>query len=144
MTEWRQIKEKLFYVSNNGDVKNPEGQLLRKHLTYGYYSVCFDGECHYIHRLMAEVFLEKDNNKNFVDHIDRNKKNNNIGNLRWVSRTENNKNREFRETKEKHITKVDDNYFRIRIIKNKIKIFDKYAKSLIDAIELRNNFLENN
>jgi len=141
MAEWKQISDNFYYVSNNGEVRNSEGIHLRKHLMYGYYAVHFNKKNHYIHRLIAEAFLEKDGDKNFVDHIDRNKKNNNVDNLRWVSRTENNNNREFRETKEKHITKVDDEYFRIRIIKNKIKVFDKYTKSMNEAIQLRDEFL---
>lgn len=50
-----------------------------------------NGKSHqeYIHRLLAITFLENPKNHRYVDHIDRNKRNNNITNLRWVSAKEN-------------------------------------------------------
>ena len=47
-----------------------------------------------VNRLVATAFCENDNpqEKIFVDHIDRNRKNNNYLNLRWVTPQENSKN----------------------------------------------------
>lgn len=42
-----------------------------------------------IHRLVAEAFIENPYNKEEIDHIDANIKNNNYKNLRWVTRKEN-------------------------------------------------------
>lgn len=44
-----------------------------------------------VHRLVAENFLKEVKNKNEVNHIDGNKKNNYYKNLHWVNRSENNK-----------------------------------------------------
>lgn len=44
------------------------------------------------HRLVAQAFCENPNNYDIVDHIDRNKYNNNASNLRWVSAEENSRN----------------------------------------------------
>ena len=49
-----------------------------------------------VHRLVAEAFLDNPNNYEMIDHIDRNRTNNNIDNLRWVDRSQNNRNKEKR------------------------------------------------
>ena len=46
-----------------------------------------------IHRLVAEAFIENPDGLEQVDHIDRDKSNNNIFNLRWITRSGNNFNR---------------------------------------------------
>lgn len=43
-----------------------------------------------IHRLMAETFIPNPENKATVDHIDGNRQNNAISNLRWATYSENN------------------------------------------------------
>jgi len=45
------------------------------------------------HRLMAIAFIPNDENKPVADHIDRNKSNNNLLNIRWGSISENNMNK---------------------------------------------------
>lgn len=43
-----------------------------------------------IHRLIAEAFIPNPENKATVDHIDGNRQNNDISNLRWATYSENN------------------------------------------------------
>lgn len=43
----------------------------------------------YMHRLIAEYYIPRVEGKNYVNHIDGNKKNNSINNLEWVTPSEN-------------------------------------------------------
>lgn len=43
----------------------------------------------YIHRLVAEHFIEKPKDKNVVNHIDCNRQNNHVNNLEWCTQKEN-------------------------------------------------------
>jgi hypothetical protein len=43
-----------------------------------------------LHRLVATTFLHNPDSKEYVNHIDKNKKNNCVDNLEWVSNIENN------------------------------------------------------
>lgn len=74
----RHIKGRLIKGWNNGS---------------GYFvvSLCKLGQrkVHYIHRLVADHFLENPHNMPEVNHIDYDKSNNNLDNLEWVSRLDN-------------------------------------------------------
>ena len=48
----------------------------------------------YVHRAVAHLFIPNlDKRRWVVDHIDRNKKNNNVKNLRWCTLSENSLNK---------------------------------------------------
>ncbi len=49
--------------------------------------------CKGLHRLLGETFIPNPDNKNEIDHIDRDRTNNNLNNLRWATRQENNLNK---------------------------------------------------
>jgi len=96
----------------------------------------------FIHRLVAEHYILNPHNYPQVDHLDRNKLNNNIENLRWVDLITNNNNKgEFinNTSGHKYITK---NYNKYRFSKtynkkNKYKTFN----SLTDALCYKYIFL---
>jgi hypothetical protein len=58
-----------------------------------YPTLSLDGKTYYLHRVIAIQFIPNPNNYKEVDHIDKNKSNFHIENLRWVSHSENGKNR---------------------------------------------------
>lgn len=87
--EWREIAELPGYsVSNLGEVMNDEtGELVRLSTNNGYRRVTVTK---HVHRLVAKAFLgEPDDERCWVDHIDGDKTNNCVENLRWVTPSEN-------------------------------------------------------
>jgi len=73
-------------------------QIMKPTLNKGYYRIQLVNNkgkpiSSYIHRLVAENFIDNPENKPCVDHIDRNPSNNNICNLRWVTHSENMQNK---------------------------------------------------
>lgn len=89
MEEWRAIKDLPGYsVSNRGRVrKDSSGQIMVLSENGGYCRITISK---HVHRLVAEAFIEKpDETKCWVDHIDGNRSNNTVENLRWVTPSEN-------------------------------------------------------
>jgi hypothetical protein len=77
----------LFYdhtISENGIVTGPNGIIMPFDFNR-YAGVCIHGRKYYVHRLLAHVFVPNPRPDIFtlVDHIDRDKTNNSISNLRW-------------------------------------------------------------
>ena len=87
-----------YSVSNLGNIKNNKTGKLLKHKTsgYGYYSVVLyangKSKTKVIHRLVAEAFLTNDEGKPCVDHINNDKSDNKVTNLRFATVQENNRN----------------------------------------------------
>ena len=107
---WKDISgyEGLYQVSNKGRVKSlgrmvskgQKGERFEKEIilkqvdnTHGYLVVSLskDGKAknYRVHRLVASAFIPNSENKPFINHIDENKYNNEVGNLEWVTAKEN-------------------------------------------------------
>ena len=95
--EYRKIEGYENYsISNFGNVKNNQtGKMLKPSNVKGYLSVKLNNKSNLIHRLIANAFIPNPDNKPFIDHIDNNRANNNINNLRWATPSENNYNQKL-------------------------------------------------
>lgn len=101
--------------------------------------------CHNVHRLVALAHLPNPDNLPEVDHIDRNKRNNHISNLRWASKSTNQRNKDM----PKHNT---SGHMYIRFMKEinrwRVQIkwlnVQKRTKTLEEAIKIRDEALAAN
>ena len=81
--------------SDNKKYKRPE-KILKPYLNHkGYlmvdlgYDINKKRICKFVHRLVAEAFIDNPENKEQVNHIDGNKTNNHVSNLEWCTNYEN-------------------------------------------------------
>ena len=99
---WKPIKnyESKHLISNCGNVKSLNYKnrgyskilCLKKH-NKGYFQVELSKngktKTFLVHRLVAEAFIPNYNNMPFINHIDFNRKNNNVNNLEWCNQSQN-------------------------------------------------------
>ena len=87
--EWRDHPYLNVRVSNLGRVKIGKGRISRGSFCRKYLHVRVGRGIHYVHRLVAQTFVDNPGNKKEVDHIDWNPSNNRAQNLQWATRSEN-------------------------------------------------------
>lgn len=105
--QWKEVKgrRETYLISNFGNVRTKERQGrhyfipshdLQKHDNgNGYVQVMLSLPnkigTYYVHKLVAELFIDNPYNKKFINHKDGNKQNNRVDNLEWCTRSENEK-----------------------------------------------------
>ena len=108
-----------------------------------------------VHRLVALAFLDNLENHPEVDHIDRDRKNNNVTNLRWVTRSDNQINKLYENKKGKYpkyihlenlaYKKNPNPSWKITIKNQKCKYSKRYQYSeynIKQIVEFRNEILK--
>jgi hypothetical protein len=146
---WKPVNGYDYSVSNQGRVRsnrfNRILKLSKNNQGYLNFNISQDRKMQNvtIHRLVANAFIPNPENKTYVDHIDNNKLNNNVDNLRWFIRQEkliiNNKSGcngvSWHETSNKWVAQM---YI------NKKKTSLGYFKDKEDAIKARQEACLNN
>lgn len=166
--EWRDVVgyEGFYQVSNTGKVRSvdrfvnaPQGKRIsrgkiisqiNKDNGYLYVSLCSNGtrKNHYVHRLVADAFVNNAHCGDVVNHIDFNRKNNNAGNLEWCTQRYNvdysrermkKPRKKYKGTKTgyKYIQKRNDKYI-VSISNSAYRIYKSFS-TLEEAIEFRNS-----
>lgn len=136
--EWRTVEfdEKIsekekFKISNYGRIKNCKGEtefLVTKSFINGYQNLPLKQKLNgkstsrYVHRLVAEHFLEKKDGV-FVIHLNYDKTDNKVGNLKWATKREKEihqfNNPEYKK-RGRRVTNSKLTEGRVRLIKRKI------------------------
>ena len=98
--EWREVKNNPRYeVSSFGNVRSKaRGDVKIDKKRYCYASIYYEGKLKrcLVHRLVAEVFIDNPNDKATIDHINGDRYNNRVENLRWASQQENLWNKDYK------------------------------------------------
>ena len=121
---YKQITEHPNYeISNLGNCRRLKSKRICKGriCPLGYWRVHLDGYNKRIHRLVAMAFLPNPNLYKDVDHRDRNPSNNNVNNLRWISKSNNLINRKTINNYGRGI-EMSGHLYRVRMIVEKQRV----------------------
>ena len=121
--EWRKMTNGL-YVSNYGRIKDTNNMLRVLSNSPNYHRVKINYKRHTVHKLVAEYFLKNPNNYKYICHIDGNKKNNKVSNLKWATKSECMKN-----VMDLGIVKCRTKIVQKDVDENTIKIYDSILKA---------------
>ncbi len=146
-TIWLPIKDYPNYeISICGQVRNVKtNKILKPGKCNGYFLVSLSqnskSKNFRVHRLVAEHFLPNIDNKKCVDHIDNNRTNNTISNLRWSTFQENNFNQSLSSRNTSGVKGVTWHKRRLmweaQIHLNNKKVYLGYYSSIEEASEAR-------
>ena len=154
MDEWRQIDDTHYEVSMNGQVRNTQtGHILNNNIMKnGYHNVMLyrDGKPknHYVHRLVLKAFRGDSDLE--ADHINHIRTDNRLTNLRWVTRSENNFNKDWNNTKVQVNNKcgmknifIEDCWVVVKIARKRKVVLKKRCNTVEEALRIRDEFYEN-
>ena len=145
--EWRQINDfPGCEVSNYGEIRcNGNVKKSTSH-SEGYRVIGLknkDGNrsVRFVHRIVAEAFILNPDNKPLVDHINSDRSDNRLENLRWTTYSENSVNIPTR-VKDRYIyPNATNTSFHVKIMRNRTFVVDKRFSTREEAIKYRDQYL---
>ena len=149
MEEWKQIPGYENYeVSNLGNVRGKQHVLIQRPSAtsmYKYVNMKVNNKnvMRSVHRLVGYAFIPNPDNKPTIDHINRDKYDNRVENLRWATLSEQAINKHYSNISgHRNICKSPscDRYI-VSIWRDSNRIYYKYFKTLPEAIAARDLFL---
>jgi len=151
MEEWKDILgyEGIYQISSHGNVRSKTCILKKRIQNSGYQIVDLKDmgirETKTIHRLVALAFIHNPDDKSDVDHINGDKLDNHVINLRWTTHSENklnpNTQRPVGKSGHRNICQhIRSGLYNVFIKRNSVIVYQKSFKNLPDAINARDDF----
>ena len=128
--EWEEVKVNNFYEIYNQYPypirRMKDNYVIKEHIDSSGYFVCYLNQKKWLkHRIVTEQWIEKIEGKTEIDHINRNRADNRIENLRWVNTSENSKNKTSHNgIKYTYIDKLPEGYI----------VVNRYKKHCFDHL----------
>lgn len=148
MEIWKQILDFPEYeVSSLGRVRNCNGYILQGTVTREGYRVVglrkdFKTYTKKVSRLVGLSFLTSVEGKTEIDHLNKDRADDRIENLKWANRSEQMINT-YDKTDHRCIYKTKCNTYKVDIIRDRRHIYNKTFKTLAEAIGARDSYLVN-
>jgi hypothetical protein len=149
MEEWRKIPGYESYeVSSLGNVRR-YGKVMKPQIYEGYRRLLFSinnkVKLMRIARCVCLAFHPTIEDKTTADHINRITTDDRVENLRWADSSDQavNRNNPIGQSGEKNIHIRPFNRYRVQIKRDRNVVYRKEFKTLPEAIEARDNFLQN-